>query len=100
MVTNLMIQSNYRLGLMVMAIAAVSFGSSYALINPQTVETNASNDVSFVNGHVDLVVRDGETGEIKAYRQSDNDILNVGMQVLAVELFAANGTSNCPLSHI
>lgn len=100
MVTNSMIQSNYRLGLMVMAVAAVSFGSSYALINPQTVETNDSTDGSFVNGHVDLVVRDGETGEIKAYRQSDNDILNVGMQVLAVQLFGANGTSTGALSHI
>lgn len=93
-------QSNYKLGLMVIAVAAVSFGSSFAMFNPETVEQNAQSETSFINGHVDLVVRDGETGEIKAYRQSDNDILNVGMEMLAVELFGSNGTSTAALSHI
>ena len=83
-----------------MAVAAVSFGSSFALFNPETTEQNAPSEQSFISGHVDLVVRDGETGEIKAYRQSDNDILNVGMEVLGVELFGANGTSTGALSHI
>ena len=93
-------QSNYKLGLMVMAVAAVSFGSSFALLNPETTEQNAQSETSFINGHVDLVVRDGETGEIKAYRQSDNDILNTGMELMVVETFGSNGTSTGPLSHV
>jgi hypothetical protein len=93
-------QSNYKLGLMVMAVAAVSFGSSSALFNSETVEQNAYSETSFITGHIDLVVRDGETGDIKAYRQSDNSILNGGMELLVVEAFGANGTSTGPLSHI
>lgn len=85
-------QTNYKLGLMVMAVAAVTFGSSYAMFNPETTTQDAQIEKTFINGHVDLVVRDGETGEVKAYRQSDNAITNDGMELIGLRMFGGNST--------
>jgi len=84
-----------------MAIAAVSFGSSFAMFESETTQLNAQSESSFMTGHVDVVVRDGETGEIKAYRSGDNDILNGGMDLMTELLFNTNSTGfGGALSHI
>ena len=84
-----------------MAVAAVSFGSSFAMFESETTQLNAQSESSFMTGHVDVVVRDGETGEIKAYRSGDNDILNGGMDLMTELLFDTNSTGfGGALSHI
>jgi len=68
---------------MLMAIAVVgSVGGSFALIQQdQPTASGYSEDLAIV-GHVELKVTDNETGQIKAYRQSDNVVVNDGLETI------------------
>ena len=67
------------------AIAALSAGSMYFIMGA-TSEPSAMGSGSLMTGNVEVVVRD-ESGQITAYRQSDNHIVATGMDILAKQTF-------------
>jgi len=95
-------QSKAGFGLLVVAVAAVAFGGSFASFSSMATTQSSSMDTSLIKGHTELVHRSGETGAIIAYSQSDNFITDDGLQVLANVMFGSNSTSsaNVTLSHI
>lgn len=68
---------------MLMAITVVgSVGGSFAIIQQdQPTASVYSEDLAIV-GHVELKLIDNESGLIKAYRQSDNVVVNDGLQTI------------------
>ena len=70
------------------AVAAISVGATYAVTSNISLFDSNPNQVSgaLMMGHIDAVVYD-EAGNIVAYRQSDNEIVIGGMEVLADQLF-------------
>lgn len=81
------------------ALVAISVGATYALTsNTGLLNDNNPNQVSgtLMLGHIDAVVHD-EAGNIVAYRQSDNEIVNGGMEVLADQLFLSYLENGNPL---
>jgi len=70
------------------ALVAISVGATYAITSQTILNDNNPIQASgtLMLGHVDAVVHD-EAGNIVAYRQSDNEIVIGGMEVLADQLF-------------
>ena len=70
------------------AVVAISIGATYAITSNVILNDNDSTQASgtLMLGHLDAVVHD-EAGNIVAYRQSDNEIVIGGMEVLADQLF-------------
>lgn len=76
-----------------MGVAILSSGLTYAMIEP-TESPNTTDSESFAMGHVTATLRDAD-GNIKAYRQTDNLIVNTGFDMLAVQIFGnATGTGS------
>lgn len=70
------------------ALIAVSVGATYAITSSVISEFDSPGSVAgaFMTGHIDAIVYD-ESGSIISYRQSDNEIVVGGMDVLADQLF-------------
>jgi len=75
------------------AVFAVGIGGSYfALQQTDEFNANLSSSSGMVMGHVTATAINGD-GEIFAYRQSDNAIVEHGMEMIASQLFEGiNGT--------
>ena len=91
---------NARLGLIVLSIAAAVAVSGITLVD-HAQGVDIPNDATFMTGHVEVLVTDGE-GNIKAYRQGDNSIVNNGMNTMAVQTFSGitGTTSTGPVTHM
>ena len=85
-------------GLLLVAIVAVSSGTTYAILEGVSVQPTINNGVQLL-GHVEIVVSDAQ-GNIKAYRQSDNMIVTDGMELLAENLFSTVNASSAKISHM
>jgi len=87
-----------NLGLVMLSLAVIAVsGTTYGLAQEQVQEPTV-NESGFVKGHVEVVVTD-EEGNIKAYRQSDNAIVENGMDLLAKRLFSGiTGTTSTDAS--
>jgi len=71
------------------ALVAISTGATYAVTQNvvlQPLNFNFPASGTYMTGHVEAVVRDSG-GNIIAYRQADNEIVMIGMQVLGDQLF-------------
>ena len=79
------------------AILAVAIGGTYALSS-----TSLGDDINFQKsgahlvGHLEVIVQD-ENGNIKAYRQSDNQIVRDGMAIIASQVFGDINMTNGPV---
>lgn len=90
-----------------MAIAIVSAGSAYAVSHVSAAPVT-SNDAFAIVGHVTMVLYDNESGEIKAYRQSDNLVVNDGLETILDYIFGdtlfgstgLNGVTETVVSHM
>lgn len=78
-----------------MGIAILSSGLTYAISQPQTTATLVQ-ETPMILGHVTAILTDSD-GNIKAYRQTDNRIVDVGLDVLANQLFG-NGSTTTTLA--
>jgi len=79
---------------MVMAlfgVAILSGGMTYALTSTDSPMAPSATSTPFVMGHL-TVTQYGPDGEIKAYRQTDNAIINIGLNTIALQVFG-NETS-------
>ncbi len=76
-----------KLGTIMAAVFAVGVSGTYFGME-QNYDSNAlvSNSAGSIMGHVTATVY-GPDGEIKAYRQSDNNIVEMGMEMIASQLF-------------
>jgi hypothetical protein len=83
---------NKNLAMILMGVVAMSTGGVYALtqnvLTPQT-STSTGSELPTVYGHIVLVAKDKD-GNIKAYRQTDNIVVNNGLNATVNDLF---GTS-------
>jgi len=78
----------FKLGIIMAAVFAVGVGGTYFGVQ-QTNEYSASltkSTAGFISGHVTATVV-GPDGEIKAYRQTDNAIVEGGMEIIASQVF-------------
>ena len=74
------------------AVFAVGVSGTYFGLQ-QTNEANLSSSTGMIMGHVTAIAVDGE-GNIYAYRQSDNAIVEGGMEMIASQVFEGiNGTA-------
>ena len=83
----------FKLGAIMAAVFAVGIGGTYFGME-QFDDSNAlvSKSAGNLMGHVTATVY-GPDGDIKAYRQSDNNIVEFGMEMIASQLFEGiNGT--------
>jgi hypothetical protein len=81
-----------NIGLMAVLVA-ITAGTSYAMFNSADLQSTSLNNpiaTTKIIGHVEAVVHD-QAGNIIAYRQADNAIVNTGLDVLAHQLFLADG---------
>ena len=76
----------------IMAIVGVAVLASVISFNLADLSdgTPSANDSAFIMGHVTATLTD-ENGYIKAYRQTDNMIVNTGLDIIANQVFS-NGT--------
>ena len=81
------------------AIAALSAGSVYFIMDEFSSPVSTLGSGSLMTGNVEVVLRD-ESGQIKAYRQSDNHITATGMNLLAKQVFWTGGVVNPPSSNL
>ena len=84
---------NYRLAA-VMAVMGVSLGVGFlvfsgAAMNSSAQASELSNNQGAITGHVSLAIYD-QLGNIKAYSQSDNTIVNSGKNCISQKLFAVD----------
>ncbi len=80
---------NFRdreLGIMMAGIIAVAIFGTYFLVQGVSVDSFVNTSHAQILGHVTIKVLD-EEGNIKAYRQSDNAIVQNGFNILAYNLF-------------
>ncbi len=69
------------------AILAVAIGGTYALTSTNVIdEFNIQKSGASLVGHLEVIVHDAE-GNVKAYRQSDNQIVRDGMAIIASQVF-------------
>ena len=69
--------------LMLMAITVVgSVGGSFAIIQQDQPTASGYSENLAIVGHVELKLIDNESGQIKAYRQSDNVVVNDGLETI------------------
>jgi len=90
--------------LVMMSIVAVAIGGTY-FITEATHESSftTQEDSGFMSGHLEVIVYD-ENGNIKAYRQSDNNIVEDGIEIMAKQIFTSllttTGGGDGPVSHL
>ena len=77
-----------NLAVIMMAAVAISAGGAFAFT--QNIQTPQSpSEKGSILGHITLVVKD-EDGNIKAYRQTDNKVVNNGLKAHIYKLFASS----------
>jgi len=76
------------------AVIAIGLGAffAYGLPLDRTASTLTSN--AYMTGHVTLTAYD-ENGNVKAYRQTDNIVVNKGDDCMADLIFQTTGTDPC-----
>jgi len=75
------------------ALVAITAGTTFAVtygVDLQSASLNQPIAATKIIGHIQAVVHD-KAGNIIAYRQSDNAIVNTGLEVLADQLFLSDG---------
>ena len=85
--------------LALLGVAIISAGLTFAVAqNDATPNLSAPlpKAGSFVNGHVTVYLHD-ENGNLKAFRESDNQILNRGLEAILKQTFG-NWTTNNPVA--
>jgi hypothetical protein len=85
-----------NIGLIMAALVAITAGTAYAIssgIDLQSASLDNPIATTKILGHIQAVVYD-KSGNIVAYRQADNAIVNTGLNVLAHQLFLADGLQN------
>jgi len=99
------LQTNAVMMLMVITVVG-SVGGSFAIIQQdQPTASGYSEDLAVV-GHVELKQIDNESGQIKAYRQSDNVVVNQGLLTILDLTFGntisgdRNGVAESIVDHI
>jgi len=75
------------------AIIAVGFGI-YGVSEMSDTLSPAPSDSSFMTGHLTLTAYN-ENGDIIAYRQTDNTVLDTGDSCIATLVFGAGGDTGC-----
>ena len=68
------------------AIVAVAIGGTYALTSASFDDISIQKSGAHLVGHLEVIVHD-EEGMVKAYRQSDNQIVRDGMAIIASQVF-------------
>jgi len=87
------LQTNAVVMLMVITVVG-SVGGSFAIMQQdQPTASGYSEDLAIV-GHVELKLIDNESGLIKAYRQSDNVVVNDGLETILDLTFGDAITGN------
>ena len=81
--------------LALLSVAIVSSGITYATLSPE--QNSEIADPGLITGHVTATLKDGD-GNIVAYRQTDNKIVNRGLDMLANQLFG-NGSTTATLAN-
>ncbi len=79
-------------GILVIAVAAISSGLTFQAIGMEEDAPTGTADESGIYGHITATLYD-EDGNVKAYRQTDNRIVDEGLDLLADRVF---GTSLAP----
>lgn len=74
-------------------VAIVSVGGAFALTQTESIATGLQSDGVKSLGHVALVVY-GPDGNIKAYRQTDNQVTTTGDNATVNKLFGVARTTN------
>lgn len=75
------------------AIIAVGFGI-YGVSEISDTQSPAPSDSSFMTGHLTLTAYD-ENGNVKAYVQTDNIVLNTGDNCISVAIFDHDSGTTC-----
>ena len=84
---------SFKLGVIMAAVFAVGVGGTYFGIQQTNDNATLSTSTGMLMGHV-IATAINEDGEIYAYRQSDNSIVENGMDMIASLLFeGVNATS-------
>lgn len=77
------------LAMLAITVVAVSSTGAFAFVDNETqTSANGMTDSTGLLGHIEIVVRD-ESGDITEYRQTDNKIVDVGLQSFSQDLFGA-----------
>jgi len=79
---------SWNIGLAMVSLVAISVFGTYAVLQETQIQPSSIGTASAIQGHVTLIQYDDE-GNIKAYRQADNAIVQNGMDILADRLFAS-----------
>lgn len=83
---------NKNLAMILMGVVAMSTGGVYALtqnvLAPQASTTATGTENAVALGHIVIVAKDKD-GNIKAYRQTDNIVVNNGLNATVNDLFGA-----------
>ena len=92
-------KTQYTYALLVVVVAAVSSGLTYQAFDFEQSAPTTTADKSGIYGHITATLYD-EDGYVKAYRQTDNRIVDSGLDVLGDLVF--NGlnvaTNEAPIS--
>jgi len=83
----------YKPLLSFIAIIAMAGGLLVTFNVGSSPQTNKFSESSGMLGHIELVAKDSD-GNIKAYRQTDNIIVNVGKSCAAIHIFGVPTGSN------
>ena len=75
------------------AIAALSAGSMFLITDGAYQKASTLGAGSMMTGNVEVIVRD-DSGQPIAYRQSDNHIVQFGLDLLAKQVFYSSGAGN------
>ena len=81
-----------------MGIAILSSGLTYAMTQP-TESPNPMDSEGVIYGHLTATLRDGD-GNIQAYRQTDNLIVDSGFNIMAIQVFGNSSTLSALPSNI
>ena len=79
-----------NIGFLLIALAIVFEGSTYTMA--QSVDKSPASDSAFMMGHATIKLID-ENGDVKAYRQTDNQLVEEGFAAVCNLLFT--GVTGC-----
>ncbi len=90
--TDNLMKTQYTYVLLFVAVAAISSGLTYQVIGFSSNAPSAQADSSGMGGHLTATLYD-EYGSVKAYRQTDNLIVDQGLDTLADLTFGTSLTT-------
>lgn len=82
---------NKNLTAIFVSVVAVSLGGAFTMFQSEEPATGTKSDSSKVLGHFEFVLKDKD-GNVVAYRQTDNKIVNNGLNFTANRLFGTTLT--------